>query len=235
MNWISVFFIIVICFCILEGVYRGFLHSIINLGAFFLSVFTSFVFYPVIATSVKANKAIFSFLTYYTEGAEKIVTFKDTNLLISQITPEKLQSIISQSNLGEFFSTLIEQNVTTAAFSEQGLTTIGQYYNMSIVCGVLNILSFLAMFLFAYIIFTFILGLVNYTVKFPELKQYDRFSGASFGAIRGVLLCFIIVTIVPVIFLLFPINQITDYFIGSPLGRFFFDNNFFLHLIRGTV
>ncbi len=235
MNWVGLILIIIIGFAVFEGVYRGFLHSIINLGTFFLSIITSFLLYPVVATAVKANKSTFSFLLYYTEGAEKIATFSDTNLPISGMAPEKLNSIVSASNLSEPYSTLITQNVTSSAFSAEGLTTIGEYYNMTIVCVVLNILSFVAVFLAAYIVYTFILGLANYTLKFPELKQYDRLSGASFGALRGFLLCFLFVTVVPVIFLLLPVNQISDYFASSSFGMFFLENNFFLHLISGTV
>ena len=235
MNWVGVLLIVIVCFSMFEGIYRGFLHSICNLGSFFLAVFSSFLLYPVVSTAVKANEQIFSFLLYYTEGAEKIVAFKDSNLLISNMAPEKLQSIISTSNLAEPFSTLIEQNVTTSAFSAEGLTTIGEYYNMTIVSIVLNTLSFLAVFLVVYILYTFILGLVNYTTKFPELKQYDRFSGAAFGIIRGVLICFLLVTAVPVIFLLLPVDQLSDYFATSAIGTFLYQNNFFLHLISGTV
>jgi len=235
MNLVTVFLIVLICFTLFEGIYRGFLHSIINLGTFFLSIFTAFMLYPVVSTAVKANEKVFSFLLYYTEGAEKIAAFKDSHLLISTMAPQKLQSIIAASNLSEPFSTLIEQNVTASAFSADGLTTIGQYYNMTIVCAVLNILSFLAMFLVVYIVFTFVLGLINYTIKFPELKQYDRVSGAAFGIIRGIMLSFLIVTIIPVVFLLVPVDQISDYFSNSWLGMFFYQNNFFIHLIKGVV
>lgn len=235
MNWVGVFLIIIVCFTMFEGIYRGFVHSISNLGAFFLSIFSSFLLYPVVSTAVKANERIFSFLLYYTEGAEKIVAFKDSNLLISNMAPEKLQSIIASSNLVEPFNTLIEQNVAASAFSEEGLVTIGEYYNMTIVSTVLNTLSFLAVFLVVYILFTFILGLVNYTTKFPELKQYDRSSGAAFGIIRGILLCFLLVTAVPVVFMLLPVDQLSDYFTNSAIGSFLYQNNFFLHLISGTV
>ena len=235
MNLVSLFLLILICFTMLEGIYRGFMHSIINLGAFFLSVITSHIFSPLISSAVRANERIFSFMLYYTEGAEKIAVFKDTSLPIATLSADKLQSIITQSNLTEPFGTLIHQNVTSSAFSSEGLTTIGQYYNMTIVCTVLNILSFLLMFLAAYIIYTFVLGMVNYTVKFPELRQYDRFSGASFGIIRGFMICFLIVMIVPVVFLLLPVDQISDYFYASKLGMFFYNNNFFLHLIRGVA
>ncbi len=235
MNLVTLFLLIIICFTMLEGVYRGFMHSIINLGSFFLSVITSFIFSPLISSAVRANERIFSFMLYYTEGAEKIAVFKDTSLPVATMSADKLQSIIAQSNLTEPFNTLIHQNVTASAFSSEGLTTIGEYYNMTIVCTVLNILSFLLMFLVAYILYTFVLGLINYTIKFPELRQYDRFSGASFGLIRGFMICFLIIMIVPVVFLLLPVDQIYDYFLASKLGVFFYNNNFFLHLIRGVA
>lgn len=234
MNLVTLFLVILICFTTLEGVYRGFLHSITNLGSFFLSVITSFLLSPIISSSVKANDDIFKFMLYYTEGAEKITVFKDTNLPIANMSAEKLQTIITDSGVTEPFKTLIHQNVTTAAFAPEA-STIGEYFNMTIVCAVLNVLSFLLMFLIAYIVFSFVLGLVNYTIKFPELKQYDRFSGASFGVIRGVLICFLIVTVVPVLFLLMPVNQVSEYFYSSKMAVFFYDNNFFMHLIRGVI
>ena len=235
MNLVTIFLLMLILFTTLEGVYRGFLHSIANLGAFFLSIITSFLLSPVISIAVKSNKNLFNFLLYYTEGAEKIAAFRDTNLPIASMSSEKLSSIIADSNVTEPFSTLIHQNVSTSAFSSDGLFTIGDYFNMTIVCAVLNLISFLVMFLVTYIIYTFVLGLINYTLKFPELKQYDRFSGAAFGTVRGILMCFLIIMIVPVVFLLVPVGQISDYFNASGLGVFFYENSFFLHLIRGVV
>lgn len=233
MNFVTLFLIILICFTTLEGVYRGFVHSISNLGSFFLSVITSFLLSPIISSSVKANKNLFDFMLYYTEGAEKIAVFKDTTLPVATMSAEKLQSIITDSGVTEPFKTLIYQNVTNNVF--ENATEIGEYFNLTIVCAVLNILSFIVMFLIAYIVFSFVLGLINYTIKFPELKQYDRFSGASFGFIRGILICFLIITVVPVVFLLMPVSQISEYFYSSKMAVFFYDNNFFMHLIRGVI
>ena len=233
MDFVTLFLVILICFTTLEGVYRGFVHSICNLGSFFLSVITSFLLSPVVSSAIRANDNIFSFMLYYTEGAEKIAVFKDTTLPVATMSAEKLQSIITDSGVTEPFKTLIYQNVTNNVFENP--TEIGEYFNMTIVCAVVNILTFIVMFLIAYIIFSFVLGLINYTLKFPELKQYDRFSGASFGLLRGVLICFVIITVVPVVFLLMPVSQISDYFHSSGMAEFFYNNNFFMHLIRGVI
>ncbi len=236
MNLVTVVLILLILITALEGIHRGFLRSAFNLGAFFLSVITSYLFYPVVSSAVKANESLFGYLTYYAEGAEKIASFENSQLLVSQLSPAQLNDIISTSDLSEPFSSLIRQNVEAKAFASSGLTTtIGDYYNMTIVSAVVNILAFLAVFLIARLIFAFVLGAIDYTVEFPELRQYDRTTGALFGVLRGVMFCFLIMTVVPVVFLIMPVEKITDYYNASALARFFSDNNFFLHFIRGVV
>jgi uncharacterized membrane protein required for colicin V production len=235
LNLIDVFFIAVIFIAALEGIYKGFLHSSLSLGAFFLSILTSYIFYPVVSAAVKANSTMFNFFYYYTEGAEKIANFEDANLLINGLQPDKLHSVISTSTLTEPFTTLISQNVHNAAFASSGLKTLGDYYNMTIVCAVINIMSFIVVFLIARIIFSFVLGAVNYTVQFPELKRNDKVIGAFFGVSRGLMFCFLLITIIPVMFLVVPVNQITQYFQNSSIGMFFYQHNFFLHLIRGVI
>jgi uncharacterized membrane protein required for colicin V production len=239
MNLINAIFILLILIAILEGIYRGFLHTAFDFGGFLLAIITSYLLYPIVSAAVKASKPLFNFLLYYTEGAEKIVNFQDTSLLVSNIGASQLDSIIassvSQSSLTEPFATLIHQNVLAQAFAADGLKTLGEYYNMTIVCTVLNILSFVIVFLLARMVYIFVLGAINYTVRFPELKQYDRGAGVLFGAGKGVLLCFLIVIVIPVIFLIVPVDRIAEYFNESSMGMFFYQNNFFLHLIRGTV
>ena len=239
MNLINAFFILIIVIVVFEGIYRGFLFTASDLGGFFLAIITSYLLYPVVSSAVKASDSLFKFLLYYTEGAEKIYNFEDTSLLVSEITPQKLDAVISSSvthsSLTEPFSTLIRQNVLSQAFAPDGLQKLGDYYNMTIVCAVLNILSFAAVFILARIVYTFVLGAINYSVQFPELKQYDRATGVLFGVTKGMLLCFLIVTIVPVIFLVVPVDRIVEYFNDSSIGMFFYQNNFFIHLIRGTI
>lgn len=235
MNLVTMVLVLLIIIMALEGIQRGFLRSALNLGAFFLSVITSYVFYPVVSSSVRANAFLYDFLTYYTEGAEKIASFENTRLLVDNLSTSQLNNILSTSSLTEPFTSLIRQNVEAKAFASSGVTTIGDYYNMTIVSAVINILAFLAVFLIARLIFAFVLGAIDYTVEFPELRQYDRTSGALFGVMRGFLFCFLIMTAIPVAFLVMPVDKITDYFNSSDLALFFSGNNFFMHFIRGVV
>lgn len=235
MNFVTVVLMLLILVTALEGIHRGFLRSALNLGAFFLSVMTSYLFYPVVSSAIKSNLSLFEYLTYYTEGAEKIASFESSQLLVSKLSQTQLNDIISTSNISEPFTSLIRQNVQTKAFASSGLTTIGEYYNMTIVSAVINVLAFLAVFLIARLIFAFVLGAIDYTVEFPELRQCDRTSGALFGILRGFMFCFLLMTIIPVVFMVIPVDKITDYFNESSFALFFSENNFFMHFIRGVV
>jgi len=235
MNLINIMFIILVVVTMLEGIYRGFFHSALNLGAFFLSAVTSFLLYPVISNAIYKSDSLFKFFYYYTEGSELIASFEDSKLAVAGMGLDKLNSIITSSGVSEPFASLIRQNAQTQAFASQGYLTIGEYYNMTIVCAVLNIISFIAIFLIARVIYQFILGAVEYTVEFPELKSYDRTMGAVFGITRGVLFCFLVVTIIPVVLLIVPVPKITDYFNASSFGTYLLNHDFFLHFIRGSI
>lgn len=235
MNLINILFIILVAVTVLEGIYRGFFHSALNLGAFFLSVVTSFLLYPVVSNAVYRSESLFKFFYYYTEGSELIASFEDSKLAVAGMGLDKLNSIITDSGVSEPFASLIRQNAQTQAFAPQGYLNIGEYYNMTIVCAVLNIISFIAIFLIARVIYQFILGAVEYTVEFPELKRYDRTMGALFGITRGVLFCYFVVTVVPVLLLIVPVPKVADYFNASSFGTFLLQHNFFLHLIRGSI
>ncbi len=235
MNLINIFFLLIIAVIILEGVHRGFLHSALSLGAFFISLITSYLFYPVMSAAIKNNHTMYDYFVYYTEGAEKIASFENTRLLVDRISENQLNEVLSTSNLSEPFLTLIRQNVESKAFAAQGATTLGEYFNLTLVSAVINLISFIIIFLLARVIFSFVLGAVNYTVQLPELRQYNRSMGALFGSIRGFLFCFLIASVIPVIILVLPVQQITEYYKGSDIAVFLSENNFFWHFIRTVV
>lgn len=235
MNLINFFFILIIVVIVLEGIHRGFLHSALSLGAFFVSLITSYLFYPVMSAAIKSNQTMYDYFIYYTEGAERIASFENTRLLVDTISESQLNEVLSTSNLSEPFLTLIRQNVESKAFAAQGASTLGEYYNLTLVSSVLNLISFIIVFLLARIIFSFVLGAIDYTVQFPELRQYNRTMGAIFGSVRGLLFCFLIASVIPVILLVLPVQQITEIYKSSDIAIFLSENNFFWHFIRAVV
>lgn len=235
MNLINLFFILIVVIVILEGFHRGFLHSALSLGSTFIALVTSYLFYPLMSASIKSNKTIYDYFIYYTEGAEKIASFENTKLLVEKISASQLNEVLSTSNMPQPFLAFIRQNVENKAFASHGATTLGEYFNLTLVSVVINLVAFLFVFLLVKLILSFILGATNYTFQFPALEQYNRSTGAVFGLIRAFLFCFLIATIIPVILLMMPVQQIAELYSGSNLAKFFSETNFFWHFIRAVV
>jgi uncharacterized membrane protein required for colicin V production len=235
MNLIDLFAIIVIAIAILEGVYRGFINSVCKVGAFFLSWITAFLLSPLLANSIPNENNLFQTLLTYADASEKLGTVDTSKMLISQLKQTDLNTIISNANFPQPFPNLIKQNVTNHAFSAKGITTLGEYTNETIVCIMINIISFLVIFLIAALIFGFIINALDNSFRFPVLRQMDGLLGGGFGLILGCFSLFIIFMIVPLILVLVDVKQITDYLNNSFLGSFFYKSNFILNFMRGTV
>ena len=86
MNVIDWVVIVIIVLYGLNGLYRGFMPSVLNLGGFFISWVTAFLTYPLLAKPLSQTD-LFSQLKFYIEGSERINNYELVNLDVSKITP----------------------------------------------------------------------------------------------------------------------------------------------------
>ena len=68
-----------------SGLYRGFLPSVMNMGAFMVSWIVAFVGYPLVASGL-AQSEFFQSMRFYIEGAERVGDVELTRISVSQIS-----------------------------------------------------------------------------------------------------------------------------------------------------
>ena len=113
------------------------------------------------------------------------------------------------------------------------MTTLGDYFNQTIVCVVINILALLLLFTILRLLFGFVIRGIEYgRGGFPVLSRGDGIIGAGVGLIHGVLLLFVIFMIVPVLLTVLP--KLYDFLSESFFGEFFYKANFLLSIIPST-
>lgn len=232
MNYIDLAIILLLGLSVLSGFHRGFLSSILHIASFFVSWLAAYMFMPAVANVIKGEQDIVSAMLYYTEGAEKLGSVDIGRTLVSQV--ENVGSIVSGSDLPYPINTLVQSNIVGEAFRDQGLNTVGEYFNQTIVNVAVNIISFLAVFLIVSLIFSFIIRGVDFIARLPVLHQFDKLLGAGFGLVRGFLIIFLIFMVVPLVLTVLPFPFIQLYIEESTLGKFFYSSNFLLGLIPGT-
>ena len=217
----------------LTGMYRGFLPSLLNLGGFFLSWIGSFIGYPLLAKRFMASEFITSF-QFYIEGAEKVNDYEAARRLVSSLSKTDISAIMDNAKLPSFFSRAIESNLNKQVFSDMGLTTVGEYFNMSIFCLIINIISFMLIFFLLKCLFTLLTNAYSSSIRFPQLKRFDRVSGGGVTLLRGFFTMHIVFMLVPIAIALVP-SQIADILNSSVASSIFYSGSILLPFIPGNI
>ena len=237
MNLLDLALIVVIAVSVLLGAYRGFVVSALKTASFFVSWILAYLLHPLLSWAM-SGQGMMQTLINYTEGAAKLPY--DTPLAmittpITQVDAATLNNLVNNSSLVSPFGKLVKSNIASQAFASQGLTTVGDYFNYTVAYATLNIITFLILFLVFRIICGVIINATDATHKFPVFRHNDVLAGSLTGLLRGVFVCYIVMTLAPVALSILNVPVVTDYVLSAPLAGFFYKSNFILLLMRGKV
>lgn len=232
---VTILILIILGVCILAGYYRGVIYSAVSIGLTLLSFFLALLLIPVVAKPVRQSKTLYGSLLYYFEGYE-FVSKTSVELIhdpISTLDREALSDVVDNAALPLPLGGAVEKNIRREAYAKDGITTIGDYFNQTIVDVVLNILSLLLLFVVLRILFGFILRMIDYgSYGLPTLKQFDPLFSCGIGFLHGVVLLYIFFLLAPVILTIVP--KLGRELVNTPLSGFFYRMNPFMWLVPTT-
>ncbi|MGI6161756.1 MAG: CvpA family protein [Christensenellales bacterium] len=235
MNLLDLAILTILGLFVIAGIHGGFLKSMSGVVAFFCAVLLAYLIMPATATALHNNDDIYPQLALYTEGAERIQDFEDSKLIVADVDAEKIESIIESAKLPYPMDKVIENNINSLAFEQDGIFTMGEYFNESIVNFTVNLISFLLLFIVIRAILAFIIHGADYVLKFPVLRRFDGLVGGAFGLIQGIFVLFTIFSLAPLLITLVPVDIIRPFIESSFLGNLFYKSNFIASLIRGVI
>ena len=155
----------------------------------------SFLLKPLGASAIKHSDRIFNMMLYYTEGSEFIANPEYVRMEISSLSTAEINDIIASSNLPFPMGREIAKNIAREAFADQGIVTLGDYFNQTIVGVFINILMFLVCFLIIRTILSLVINGADYADPFPMLKSHDGIFGGALGLLRGMLALLLALTL----------------------------------------
>lgn len=235
MNLIDLAVLAVLALFALAGYYRGFLTTLLNLGAYVVSVLLAFLLMPLAANGIKSSESLYNMMLYYTEGSEYIASAEYVRVNISSVGASQLSDILSAGRLPYPMGKEIAENIAKEAFADQGITTLGDYFNQTIVCVFINILMFLLVFAIIRAVLAFVINGMDYAWTFPVLRSGDSLLGLGMGLLRGMFALFLIFMLLPIgLTVLGQFEQIHALVEDSVFSAFFYRSNFLLALMPGA-
>ena len=234
MNLIDAFIILILGMFVLAGIYKGFLPTVMSLAADVISWASGMIFMPIVSRLVTGNQSIFNMLLYYSEGSEFIGDVELAKTAVTELNSTQITNIVNNSSLPTPFSKEILTNINNRAFEANGAVTLGDYYSQTIVCVVVNIISFLILFFAIRILLGFIIEGIDYSVRLPVLSQLNAPVSAGFGLFNGIAILFMLFMVLPIVLIVFNFDFLQDMVDKSFFTPIFYSSNLFLSLIPGT-
>jgi len=234
MNVIDLAIILVLGLGFLLGWYKGFLVTVLNIASYFIAWIIALFFYGSLSSFINAKTNLATTLLYYTAGAEKLSDMTVANTNVASLSADRITDIINTSHLPLPIANMIKDNVLNQSFLSQGITTLSDYFNQTIINLSLNLISFIIIFLVVRIISMFVIGMLDNVFKLPVLKQADSLIGGAFGVLQGAVIVFIIFSIMPIAMSVLPLDNIYDLMQKSFLGHFFLNFNVIFGVLKSV-
>ena len=234
MSIVDIAILVVFGLFILIGYHQGFLKAVLNFCNFIISLLGAWWIHGGLAKSFQSVIKV-SDIIYYSESAEMLGTVENMRLVVSELTPAKLNEVLSGLNLPHPLSKLLMYNVTNQVFADQNIVNLKDYLSMTIASMAMNIIAFLVVFAIFYLVIALLINLSDYVFKLPVLKYLDTVGGSILGFLQGMLLLFVIFAFVPVVLAFVPFEEVRNIVEESSFARFYYHSNFVIDMIKGFI
>ena len=234
MNPIDVIALVILAICVIFGLYRGFIQSVLNLGGGLLALLGSFLLYPHAADLISKNVDVTRLISSFTDSQSILGDLDMSSQAVSGIGPEAVNQIVEKANLPTPIDTILTHNLQSQVFKPLGglVSNVGDYVNQTIVSVSINVLCFLLCFVLCFLAVTILINLVKNVFRFPVLKQLDSLAGGVFGFLTGILLCYVAFTVLPLLESVLPIEGFRETVDSSVLAKTFAHGNLILSIMN---
>lgn len=207
--------IAILALCILLGYKRGLTGCIIKIFSFFIALIVAAVLYKPVSNIVVSNTQI------------------DENIKTSIVQVfEKEENNEEENNEEENSSPIVEyisEEVEKATEEKKNEIVDSAATKLSV--NIINVLSFIILFIAARIALIFVKALTNLITKLPLIKQCDKIGGVLYGVLQGFVIVFVGFALIT--FISTMINNYTwlDAINQSHIGSVLCNNNILVKLI----
>lgn len=234
MNIVDYVIIGIVAISVLYGLYRGFVSSVLNTGGCLISFGVSFWAYPKLVELVQGNGELQRTLLTYTDAASRVGDLATSIQHVAQLSADTIGQIVEKAQLPAPLSALLQYNMTHQVYGSSA-DTVSEYVSQTVLSACLNVICFLICFLVAFVLISIIINLIRAVFRFPVLKQMDALVGGAFGVLRGVIICFALFAVVPLVQTMVPLDLVNELIEGSTLAPIFNNGNLVLSIMNGSL
>lgn len=207
----------IIALCVVFGYKKGLTGSILKIISFILALIIAFIFYKPVANYVIEN-------TEWDNNIEKSII----EMLEGEVQ-EKGKIDEESTNLPDIIVNYINEALEQTVGKTQ--TEILQETAVGISTTIINAGSFIAVLIIARILLIVIRLFAKFITDLPIIKQVDKTGGIIYGIIEGLVIIWVIISIISFVSPVMEGSGIVEAINKSFLGGILYNNNLLLKII----
>ncbi|MCL2171684.1 MAG: CvpA family protein [Defluviitaleaceae bacterium] len=219
MNWLDIFVIIILALCILGGVRRGFIRTILGFANFIIAIILTNMFYPYMARFLRGLEWFYYPLR---DGVAQSLSLDEA---VSEHVGAAAYDVIQNLPLPQFLRDYIAANDNPIIRTSLAATGLTDFIGGFVTSIIINIISIIIVFILVFAGLVIITGLLDIIARLPVINTLNKLLGAAVGAVWGVLVIWFLLG-TAAIFLAagtdFPMMEALD---SSSIARFFHEAN----------
>lgn len=212
---VDLLIVIALALFILTGYKKGLTGSLIKLLSFVIAVVVAFVLYKPVANGIVNNTKI-----------DENIKTSIINILSGE--KEEQTSEKEEETTGNFLQNIekdIEQSTQEA--KEQIIQQTAEETTKTVV----NVASWLVIFLVARILLIVLSLFMKEITKLPLVKQVDKIGGIAYGLIEGMLIIYVVLGIISLTSIMWVDNGVVEAITKSFIGEMLYNNNIILNIV----
>jgi len=225
LNILDLVVIGIMALCIIIGVWRGFVRTVLGFGKFILTIFLTNMLYPHMGRFLRGIDGFFEATSSSIRSAMGLDA-----AIYAESRAAETEFINSLPLPGFIRETLIENN-NAVIYNALGAVGFPDFIAGFLAGIVINIISMVVVFVLVFLGLTLLMHLLNIIAKLPVLNTLNKLLGGILGAAWGLLLTWLVLGVVVVYFSagtqVDVVGMLESSAIAGPLN----ESNFILHFI----
>lgn len=181
MNGFDILVIAILLVMVVIGFSRGFVRTLYTFLSFIVTFALTYYFYPYVTRFLMTSTSL------YTTLSEKISeTLNLSDLMNNMMGREDQVNAIATLSLPEQMKDMLVANNNSEMFRLLGASSFEDYISGMLATWVINLISFIGLFLLISLILSIVFGLIDLVSKLPLINITNKAAGGLLGAIFAI-------------------------------------------------
>ena len=206
---LDIIFLTIIVLCIMHGVKRGIIKTVLGLSSFFVSIIAALLLYQPFMDTISSNPDISSWILGFKDSI-RLAVLPTVNIEVSENTPEILNYIISGDIIAQ------GNNAIATAIAE----------------AVVYLITVVLFIVLIKLLVTLLFNIFKVAAKMPVIKQANGLIGGLLGLVIGIFVCWIAAAVLAMFIGQEGCSWITDSLSSSMLAKHMFKSNIIFTIFK---